>query len=240
MKRLIGFLVLASLQACSPPYIYQLNSLEDTNEWYMGRSYSSSCKDSISIRCALSATQRYQCQFYVAITNNRKENVLINPSDFYAFAKLKPDSFDVNSTLYWAIDPEAQIDANKRAIVQEDQQYTLALASRAGEGILNLGIAIASINKKVSDEEYKRREEQQYQREREMANRDALHLSRINDYNNQLNYWSNNVIRKTTLHPGETLESTVSFPLPGEEVYLLFCFKVDSSINTFKYQLIKK
>lgn len=240
MKLIFTLMLLVGIHACSPPFIYQLNSLEEANEWYMGRSYSTSCHEAISIRCALTETQRYQCNFRVAITNNRMENVVINPTDFYVYAKLKPDSFDLNSNLYWAIDPEAQIDANKRALATEDQQYTLALASRAGESIFNLGLAIARINKKVTDEESSRREQQRYEREREMAARDALHLSRMNDYNNRLMHWSNNVVRKTTLHPCETLESNVIFPLPGEEVYLLFCFKVDSSVNTFKYQVIKK
>lgn len=242
MKQLlysISILSLFSLTACfGPSYYYQLQSMDERTEWYMGRPYSISEKDSIRVRCSLMDAQRLQGVFMVEITNLRKVPIEINPKDFYALYAASADSFASKGLYFWAYDPESRIAENKNSMSQEEYQYSLAQMSRLGEGVLNLAVGIANINKKETEEERKRREDHEYRRERQKAERDATHIARMSQYSQNLAYWENSTLRRTTLYPGQSIENQVVYPLPGTNTQLLFCFRTDSTINTFRYQQV--
>lgn len=228
-------LIIPFLTGCfSATSIAKLEPVEENVQWNYGQQMVYKTKDSITVGMAFSrSTDRYII-FDMTFTNHSNSELLVAPETFYYQCKNEYGTF-LGTKLY-ATDPEEKL-------LDIDKQLSKTNAQKANHAVLSListttevSAAIASLNEspeeraEISDDIRRN----QYYRSQVHNDIEAESWS----LNERRDFWSNTVLRKTTLKPGFYVEGKVFFERNECAVYCNFSVPVNW--NSFEYSYKQK
>ncbi|MGM0566549.1 MAG: hypothetical protein ACQESX_07335 [Bacteroidota bacterium] len=240
MYRLSIFLILIIpfLSGCfSATPIAKLEPVEENVQWNYGQQMVYRTTDSITVGMAFSrSTDRY-IVFDMIFTNHSNQDILVKPETFQYQGTNEYGT--LLGTKLYAADPEEKL-------LDIDKQLSKTNAQKANHAVLSListtaeaTAAIASLNDtpaeraNVSDDIRRN----QYYRTQVRNDMEAESWS----LNEQRDFWSNAVLRKTTLKPGFYVEGKVFFERNECAASCTFSIPVNGTSfeYSFKQKLIK-
>ncbi|MFA8342142.1 MAG: hypothetical protein ACEPO8_04135 [Rhodothermaceae bacterium] len=237
MRFLITGLVLLMCVGCSTQKMFSLDPVQEDAEFSEGRKIAV-CEDSL-----FASTINFEGQygthlvFFTYFENNSDTNVVINPGDFhFEFYKssdqLNKKFHTINRKAY---DPEFQIKAMNRALNESSDEKAALTFLNCLFGATTAAVAIAN------DEDDDDCDEtldvidavgftvsNQIMIEEAYADKEAEILS-------QREFWKNEVLRKTTLYPGEKTGGLVHFPLHEETGWLRVVIPLGKNKHLYKF-----
>ena len=163
----------------------------------------------IKLLIAWDAQENYSLSFNTLIYNESKSPILVDPAT--AFCILIPDSSNssIAATVRTAAcDPETQLKQLNSDLIKENSSYGKQQLANAGVSILDFVATVTSKGKTDNSSNDSLIETQE-----------KSHNETITRINKQQTYWTNTVIRKTTLLPGSFLQGKIVFPgsnMPGK------------------------
>lgn len=241
----------AALSGCvAPETLYRADPMSDSNTvWYSGRQFQTVDVDSITVSVAFENEINGTSTFYMVVGNMGRSPVLVAPERFYCFGSYKKASYYYdykrsetefqytdNSDTLRALDPEIQLQGLDRQAAQANAAYATNTGINAAAALLQLVGDVATIGQPKSREQ---REDEEHQRryvERSQDQNAADYQGKLNDLNDQRDYWTNAVLRKTTLFPNTAIGGRVAFPIDANLREFKMFIPIDTTVIEFDFR----
>jgi len=213
---------------CSAPTVFDLNPADEEFNYHQGRVVVSR-EDSVAATLLnFEYHEGSNFSFYTEITNNSNESFLVDPAQFYAEI-LKP-SAKGDVTLISVIDPETKIQLIEEDISSNEASKKTAIGMNMLLGLFNAVVDIASeapAGKFIDDMVYWGNN----------ANNEAIeHDIEKENLQNMKRHWINNVLRKTTLAPGEYFGGVFYLPVQYDAKLIKLILPLNSTRHEFIFQ----
>jgi hypothetical protein len=231
------------LSACTPAPVLRLTPVAQvgaSQDWHEGQRNVWRDDGQIHAEVNVAWVRHDRLVFAVRFHNAGDSPVLISPERFYyqPVTGPGPDAPPCGSTAL-ALDPE-------RVLLDLDEAEVRADADRetdmAVTGVLALLDVVTSVASAVSDEadaSNASTAEEDYEDVDwlwEFAEIDAEHDSKVAAIESQREHWSREVLRKTTLYPGESIGGLVHFATSPKARYLRVVLAVGQEESTFLFR----
>ena len=213
------------LTACSSQKFFNIEPEGNDYDYYEGRKIETLTGDDIDASLNYEFQDNGNFVFYLYVANNSERNVLIDPDTFLS----------VNSTnrtddrLVEAIDPEHQIERIKNDMSDLDDSHAASVGMNClfatfnvvadiadgeeGDAVIDAGYWASEIDDENKDYEY---------------NTDRLKNDKL--------FWENEVLRITTLYPGEETGGMVFFPIVPEAKKFKIVFEIEDVEFEFPFK----
>lgn len=252
IRALILFLSFNMLVSCGPSVYHNIRITPALGSgiWQEGREVSRKTVNRVKVTVAFDKIDEREMVYDVTITNSGKTNILFEPAkvfcDFYftlpeagtgtqtagdTLATGKPDAV-IN-----AADPEQMIKGYERLKANEKSSYESDQAAN------DVGCCIGTAGSLAADSDEERREyeEMQDDAERDSIRRENEHMMRMQKLNEQTAYYEKEVLRKTTVLPGQTLRGKIHIPVSLKAKLLVLNIPLNDLKFDFMYgQIIEK
>jgi hypothetical protein len=229
MKKIYPLLVLLTvifIAGCIRPYpLYNLIPAENYNSrWLLGSEYVTISENDIIASVAYLNSESDLLVFDMEVINASVEDILVTPEIFYY--NILASKFEDDTLKVMAIDPEKRLMFINKALSRQN-------ASLSNQMISNIIMETTSLIGDVADPDDKTPQEQQLDLQQDMerevkAFRDENRIrNQINALKNQQNYWASEVLRRTTLKPGDAVRGKIFFPAKRDIKKLQLVVKIE-------------
>jgi hypothetical protein len=207
--KFITLAIITVIISCSIPPVRKVQLLEPESFWYNGNNYAKIERDSIKLLMAWDCQDNNNLSFNTLIYNESKNSILVDPA--VAFNILIPDSAknSLPATVKTAAyDPETKLKQLNSDLLKENSEFSKQQLSNVGVSILDFVATVTSKGKTDNSSNDSLFETQE-----------KSHNETMGRINEQQTFWTNAVIRKTTLLPGSFLQGKIVFPgsnMPGK------------------------
>lgn len=226
------------LTGCSSLPVFQVTSLENEKEYYMGREIVT--KQEGDVKTILNYEEQVSRDFVfnLAVYNNSAAKVTIDPAMIYMEVleenseALPPEEIKKSS----ALNPEIQINLINKKIEETAANKQTSEGLNLFMDAADLAVHISEIGKEKSVEELED-DAAWHQNEavrRESGNQD--YINRMSGLDENKRYWMNDVLRITTLYPGEDIGGAVCIPWLKKATMFRLVIPVNGINYTFLYK----
>jgi len=233
----IGFILLM-LSGCATQKIFSLNPVQKSAEFHDGK------KIAVQEDSLFATTINFEGQygthlvFFTYFENNSNTNVLIDPGKFYFNfyknpAELKRKFFTIKRNAY---DPEFQIRTINSSLNESGDAKTVLTFLNCLVGTTAAAVAIANDddNDECCDSTPDVIDAVGFTIANQVLIEDAFEEKEAEAFL-QREFWKNEVLRKTTLYPGEKTGGLVHFPLHEETGWLQITIPLGSEKHLYKF-----
>ena len=214
MKRIVFLpllLIAAVMIGCIRPYpIYDLVPSGDyTTRWLFGCEYVISEENDIVTSFAYVNSEKDLLVFDLEVINRSNANILVSP-EVLNYRPLSGKNIS-DTLIVMAIDPEIQLKKIDKVISRKR-------ADLSNQAITNFVVETADLIGDIASSDEMTIEEKQLdaqedlERQVEADREETRTWNQINDLSAQRNYWATEVLRKTTLKPGDAIHGRIYFP----------------------------
>lgn len=214
-KLITGFFVasLLMLQACyyQPAPLYEYEPIDDVSFWDNGQDYIVKETDDITLTVSSDRAGREEAGFYVNVYNRTESVFLLDPYDF-SILYLAADTSTVIDEHLHAVNPEERLKEIDQMASQEEADFKTDKAVHFTFNIIDFIGDIASIGSR-SYGEVLQDVSNDLERQELMEIREYEHGEIMEQYNQNILFWSQTVLRKTTLGPNNSADGLVFFPI---------------------------
>jgi len=222
------FIVVLIIASCVRPYpIYDLTPSGDyTTRWLFGSEYVISSQNDLIASLAYINSEKKMLVFDMEVINQSKKDILVSPELFYydiIVSKLEEVPAQVK-----AIDPE-------KKLLQLDKALSNENASLSNQAISNFLVETTDLIGDITESDDRTIQEEQLDSQEDLERKidsdreEYKTRSKITDLNQQHNYWSTQVLRKTTLKPGEAIHGKIFFPAGKNTEKIQLIITLDNS-----------
>jgi hypothetical protein len=236
MKKLIFLpmiLIITVLIGCIRPYpVYDLIPSGDYNtRWLFGSEYVIISDNNLVTSLAYINSEKDLLIFDLEVINRSGSDVLVAPEKFYYHpieAKFVSDTLKV-----MAVDPELKLKMLDKLISHKR-------ADLSNQAISNFVVETADLIGDIADSEDRNIQEKQLDANKDLERQvsadreEGRTRNQISDLSSQRNYWASQVLRKTTLKPGEAIHGKIYFPADRDTEKL----KIILTLENVKFDLI--
>lgn len=237
MKQIILTLALILLAGCSTQKIFSIDPIEKNTEVSEGRKIAV-WEDSLS-----ASTINFEGQygthlvFFTYFENNSDTTILVNPADFYFMFYQNSVNLEKRKLLIkrHAYDPELQIKAMNRSLNESGDEKAALTFLNCLFGTASAAVAIANDDEDDCDQTGDVIDAvgftigNQILIEEAYEEHEAELLARRE-------FWKNEVLRKTTLYPGEKIGGLIHFPLHEEVGFLQINIPLGSKTHSYNFK----
>jgi hypothetical protein len=225
--------IAAVFAGCAEVNVIGIKSLEKDKDLYKGREISYKEDNYARSEIEINGINRGEILFFVYIRNNSNAKMEIRPEEFFLKAYFnEKDLEEGNGIKHWAFDPEKKI---------EDIEDRIADAGNEKEAFIgfNCCFSFFSFAAHVSNDKYTVIE----------AADDATgfvvrHEAIENEYDRKegelsadKDFYRNEVLRRTTLKPGEQIGGLVIIPLPEKAKFIRVHLPFEKTEHTYLFEL---
>lgn len=224
LRYLLLFLSFSMLVSCGPS-VYnniRITPALGTGIWQDGREISEKTVKKVRVAVAFEKINEREMVYDVTITNNGKTNILFDPATVFCNGYFEIPGVDTGTqpagdtlaagnpdVVLNSNDPEQMIKDVETMKVNEDSSYQSdQIANDVGCCIGAVGSVTAK-----NDEEREDAREMVEDAERDSRRRENEHMLRMQKLNDQTVYYEKEMLRKTTVLPGQTVRGKVHIPV---------------------------
>jgi len=229
MKKIYPLLVLLTvifIAGCIRPYpLYNLIPAENYNSrWLFGSEYVMISENDITTSVAYINSENDLLVFDMEVINTSNEDILVTPEIFYY--NILVSKFEDDTLKVMAIDPEKRLMFINKALSRQN-------AAMSNQVISNVIMETTSLIGDVTDPDDKTLQEQQLDLQQDMEREvkafraENRIRNQLNVLKNQQNYWSSEVLRRTTLKPGDAVRGKIFFPAKRDIKKLQLVVKIE-------------
>ncbi len=229
--------------------LYRADPVSTNTVWQSGEEFQTKTKDSLTVSIAFENELGGALTFYMVVGNLGPDTVLAAPERFYFYGPYQKVSgrwiYQLGITEYdtsrgidttYAINPESQLAAINSQVTQANATYSTNNTLNAAAALLNLVGDVATIGKNKTEEQQRNEEHQQRSVEKSETENQINYESRINQLNNERDYWQSATLRKTTLFPNTAIGGKVCFPVnPYAQAFKLIV-PIDTTTIEFDFK----
>ena len=229
-------LMLFLLASCATrSKVVRLTSNSDELSWSQGRQIVKTERPDITLFTVFERNEGHELCFNMEIFNHSGSEVQINPTVFY-YQSFDEKGEELTFSGYNnAIDPEVKLISieKERNQLEANKKNDLALGIAigvAGAALTVASLAIASESECMEPLRLMPAFEFVSGEENEVQSTYKLEMKE-----NQLSYWADQVIRKTTLKHGESIRGNIYFKADFEASRYTLCFPLNDSTMKVEY-----
>jgi len=213
---------------CVRPYpVYDLKPVGEYNtRWLFGSEYIISESNGIVASAAFVRSNRNNLVFDLEVINGTDSDLLVAPESFYFFPLISETLADTFKVM--AIDPEIQRKSLEKQISRKEADLSNQKITNFIADTSDLIGDIADSGERTIEEE-QLDTEQDIERHVEAQREENSTRHEINNLSDQSQYWTNSVLRKTTLKPNEAIRGEVCFPTNKKIGKILVIFEIENS-----------
>lgn len=238
MRYLAYIFMLIVLAGCSSQKLFSIDPAEEGIDYQEGNKIAV-FEDSL-FASTINFEHQYgdQLVFFTYFENNSDSAVIVDPGEFYYQLYKNSNDIDTNRLLIkrTAFDPELQIDAMNTGMRDAENE-------KAALTFLNCLVGTASVVAAVATDDEDDECDESFSVVDAIGstieNQTAIEESydyEMADLFAQREFWKNEVLRKTTLYPGERIGGLVHFPLHEEAGWLKINLILGPEIHSFKFK----
>ncbi|VAX22324.1 hypothetical protein MNBD_IGNAVI01-610 [hydrothermal vent metagenome] len=213
---------------CSAPAVFELKPIDAEYTYMQGREVVSQ-EDSVALTILNFEYQEGNTfTFYTEITNNSNVTYTIDPSKFYSEI-LEPTSHEIVKKIS-VVDPEIKIKSIDEDISSTEASKGAAIGMNIIFGVFNAVVDIASEappGQVINDVAYWGDSAQ---------NEAEEHDIKIENLQNLRKHWQNNVLRKTTLAPGEYFGGIFYLPIQYDVRIIKLILPIYNTVHEFIFE----
>jgi len=213
---------------CSAPTVFDLTPADTEYTYVQGREVVSQ-EDSVALTLLnFEYQERNTFTFYTEITNNSNVTYTIDPAMFYAEI-LEPALCGFAKRIS-VVDPEIKIKSIDEDISSTEASKGAAIGMNIIFGLFNAVVDIASdapAGKVIEDVAYWSNSAQEEALEHDIKTKDLRNLKK---------HWQNNVLRKTTLAPGEYFGGIFYLPIQFEAKLIKLGLPIYNTVHKFIFE----
>jgi len=218
---------------CAEVNVIGIKSLEKDKDMYKGREISYKEDNFARSEIEINRIRRGQILFFVYIRNNSNNKIEIRPEEFYLKSYFTEKDLDEgNGIKHWAFDPEKKIDEIEDRIADNGSEKEAFIG-------LNCCFSFFSFAAHVSNDKYTT-----FDAVDDAAGFAVRHEAIENEYGrkeDQLSadkeFFRTEVLRRTTLKPGEQVGGLVIIPLPEKVKYIRVHLPLEKTEHTYLFEL---
>jgi len=228
-SKIFLFLILLTLSffGCSAPSVFYLRPAGEEFHYDQGREVVSRSDSVATTFTNFEYQEGKTFSLYAEISNNSSETFLVDPSLFYVEA-FKPENKFI--TKYFVIDPEEKISLIQEDIINTETSKESAIGVNIFLGLINTVADIESeapVEKVIDDAVYWGNN----------AYNEAIEYDiQKENLQNMKSHWVNNVLRKTTLAPGEFIGGLFYIPIQPEANLIILILPIGNTTHKFVFQ----
>jgi hypothetical protein len=219
--RYVTLLALTFMFSCSvsPHPVLTLQVIDNEKvTWLQGLAYQRLQNDTMEIAVAFVEAEKGLLTFDVIVSNPGDSSIIVDPKSFYyhGIKSSETPSQERQTTKFLALDPEKAIISSQFAKNKEEARYASEVATNLlfDAVYLTADVAGSFANATPEQKKEKQRLRDNYWHMREEQNIANLvtheYVKRNISYN--LQTWKHEALRRTTLHPGFSIQGYVFFP----------------------------
>jgi len=233
--------ILTTLLLSSCIHIKMIRNLESDAEnslWIQGINFIKIEHDSIYVVCGLNNINNYEMIFDVEIGNYSSDTFMVNPPEFrYEIVEVWDSLITRSTSIYYAKNPEKSIKNYKQALENENQNLEVDQVINVIGSLFELASDINNAVNGREETEEEREEKEDVCEERDLN--ELKHINRIQKLNEKMNFWSKEVMRKTTMKPGFVIAGKVIFPVDQNAKNIKKFFELNGKDYVIPYRVIK-
>lgn len=213
---------------CSAPAVFELATADEEFNFHHGRELVWREDSTATTLLNFENYDGSNFSFYTEITNNSNEPYEVDPSNFYVEV-LTPEMPE-NARQIAVIDPEKQIDAIDNGIADNEKSKDAAVGFNLIAGLFTAAVNIATdapAEKVVDDIAYWGSS---------AYDESVRHDIEKENLQDQKRYWQNEVMRKTTINPGEDFGGTFYVPVNRKAARIKLVMPLNNTIHEFIFE----
>ena len=222
---------------CAPLPIYTLSSKEKNKDFLMGRETIIKEDSGLKLSLNFERYERKNFLFFLVVENKTDDTIIVNPAKIYE--EILEPNVDKTVKKSFAINPENQLLKIDKQINKTEAQKKTSDGLNLFISALGLASDISSIGKEKSQKEIKEREHIRRQHDRNMRAEETEYQDKMNGLYVEKNHWENNVLRITTLHPGERIGGLIYLPVNRSASIIKLVIPINHREINFIYEQTK-
>ncbi len=217
MIALVGMLSL--LSACHTPYaVIRQQPTQSDAVWYQGKAFVSEENEQVQLVVAFEQQWDRNLIYELEIKNIGPDPLIVSPEHMYSMMSPGPDI--ISNELIHAVNPEEQLLALDAALSRERAYIANnRTASLIGTVANTVGAVTAD-----TPEEAQFYENEQIDQNAWDANEEAAFQTNSTNLNDQKSLWQYDMLRRTTLQPGESIQGRIAIPSRKVSAYSILHF----------------
>ena len=226
----LSFIILALFYSCSPRPILEIATLENDKEYYNGNEVVGKSDSTALVFIEFIEQNLNQYVFYVQIENVSEETYIYSADNNFSktyHTKERLDNDKYKMMLY-AVNPEEQIKQINSDIKSRETRHAISTGCNCLGGLFSAASSIAS------DDEDDDADVSDWIISQEEENIDFQ--NDMHELNSESEFWKTEVLRKTTLHPGDVIGGLVFIKKDINAKYFKVFINVDRSQFDFLYR----
>ena len=229
---LLIIIAAAFLGGCSTETFFTINSAEEGVEYYQGREINAK-EDEIAK--TIIEFEDYSDGFliyYLSVENLSDENIIIHPEEIFMELVEKNNESEPKNyrSLFYALNPENEIEFINEEIESRDTWHGVSTGLNFFTAIINIVSEISDNDDDVSDVGFHIMRLGSNQ-----INEEIDYKYTMDELNASKEFWKNEVLRKTTLNPGEEVGGLVYIPICEYAEYFSINIPVESTYHEYLY-----
>ncbi|MEM6768361.1 MAG: hypothetical protein AAF655_25710 [Bacteroidota bacterium] len=236
MRQYVLFvLALWMIVGCHVPYaIIRQQPVQEDPVWYQGKAFVSDQNEQVQLVIAFEQQWDRLLIYELEIKNKGSEPILVRPEQIYSMMSPGPDV--MTDEIIHAVNPEAKLVTLDGALSRERAYIA---NSRTASLIGTLANTVGTVAADTPEEaEYY--VDEQLELDARDANDEQEFLNNKANLNDQKEVWLYEMLRKTTVHPGESVRGRIAFPSRKVSAYSILHFPYGEQPITIPFiQLIQ-
>lgn len=217
---------------CSTETFFTINSAEENVEYYQGREINSK-EDEIAK--TIIEFEDYSDGFliyYLSVENLSDENIMIHPEEIFMELVETNENAETKNyrSIFYALDPEDEIEFINEEIESRDTWHGVSTGLNFFTAIINIVSEISDNDDDVSDVGF-----HILRLGSNQINEEIDYKYTMDELNASKEFWKNEVLRKTTLNPGEEVGGLVYIPICEYAEYFSINVPVESTYHEYLY-----